>query len=167
MNIFLIGFMGSGKSTAGKKLATKLKMQFIDLDSIMELETNTTIHELFNARGENAFREIEHATLKKVVASTNNAVIATGGGTPCFFQNMDFMNANGVTVYLEMHPGSIYYRLARSKADRPLISGKTDAALMEYIIETLETREPVYLKAKHIVKGESLNIAGLAEKIIS
>lgn len=99
--IFLIGYMGSGKSTAGKKLAAELGYAFIDLDHFLEKEYQQTIPEIFAARGEAEFRNMEHNTLKKVLEKSD-VVISAGGGTPCYFNNMELMNNNGITIYLKM-----------------------------------------------------------------
>ena len=128
--------MGSGKSTAGKKLANKLKFAFHDLDSIIETEKRKTITELFEKYGEEKFREIEKKFLHKT-EPLKKSVIATGGGTPCFFDNMQWINENGTSVYLQLHAGSLYHRIAPSKEKRPLIKDLSDIDLMDFIMTQL------------------------------
>lgn len=163
MIIYLIGFPGSGKTTVGRKLASRLNYSFTDLDELIALSTGLTIAELF-AHGENRFREAEAQALRETESMTD-LVIATGGGTPCFHNNMLLMKNAGLTVYLRMSAGALFYRLIRSKSSRPLIAGKTDVELMEYIVETLRAREKFYDQAKLIVPGENVDPHALAEQI--
>jgi shikimate kinase len=163
MKIFLVGFMGSGKSTAGKKLAALLDYTFIDLDAMIESETDRSVTEWFR-EGEPKFREIESLVLKQT-ADFKNSIIATGGGTPCFHENMNWMKEQGLTVYLKMTPGGLFHRLIASKTKRPLLEGKTDVELMEYISETLKEREYFYAQAHYVIKGESLNVDQMLETI--
>lgn len=164
MKIFLLGYMGSGKSTVGKKLASLLNYTFIDLDTMIEAETDHSITEWF-AAGETRFREIESLVLRQT-AEFKNSVIATGGGTPCFNDNLEWMKAHGLTVYLKMSAGGLFHRLIYSKATRPLLTGKTDVELMEYITESLKEREYFYSKAHYTFKGESLDVKELLETLI-
>ncbi|MBL0340525.1 MAG: shikimate kinase [Bacteroidetes bacterium] len=155
MLIYLTGFMGAGKTTAGKKLATLLGYNFIDLDELIEIETGKNMSQLFES-GLPYFREVESLTLKSTSKYTDT-VIATGGGSPCFHGNMEWMNQHGVTVYIRMTVGSLFHRLAASKQKRPLIAGKSDVDLMEFILTTLKERLVFYKQAKYIIKGESLD----------
>ena len=164
MLIFLTGFMGAGKTTAGKKVAALLNYTFIDLDALIEKETGKTISELFSI-SESHFRDIESKILVKT-AEANNAVIATGGGTPCFKDNMKWMNEHGVTVYIKLAAGSLFHRLAASKKDRPLLQKKGDVALMEYIMETLRYREVYYSQSKYTIKGEDLKPDALVKLLL-
>ncbi len=163
MKIFLLGYMGSGKSTAGKKLASLLDYTFIDLDNMIENETDHTIAEWFSA-GELKFREIESMVLRQT-ADFKNSVISTGGGTPCFHDNMQWMNENGVTVYIKMSTGGLFHRLIYSKTTRPLLAGKTDVELMEFITESLKEREFFYSQAHFTFKGENLDVKELLETL--
>lgn len=160
--IFLIGYMGSGKSTAGKKLASKLGFEFIDLDKFIESECGETINEIFANKGENEFRALEHNALKKLITKSN-LVIACGGGTPCYYGNMELMNNNGTTIYLKMSAESLASRLVNAKDKRPLIENKNEAELKDYITEHLEKREDIYHQAQYIVKGKSLDIDELVD----
>ena len=160
--IFLIGYMGSGKSTAGKKLASKLGFDFIDLDKMIEEEYGQTIPEIFDSKGENEFRSMENNALKKIIARTD-VVIACGGGTPCYYGNMELMNNNGTTIYLKMSADSLTNRLMNAKDKRPLIANKSEAELRSFINEHLEKREDLYHQAQYTVKGKDLNIDELVD----
>ena len=164
MLVFLIGFMGSGKTTVGEKLAKTLNYNFIDLDKQIEQAVNKSIADLFAHHGEKFFRESEKTTLHQSFEQ-KNTVISCGGGTPCFFDNLEQMKKNGITVYLKLAAGSLFHRLAAGKSKRPLISGMTDLGLMEYITNELEKRELFYNQADIIIKGESIKASELAEMI--
>jgi len=125
--IYLIGFMGSGKSTTGKKLASGLGWSFVDLDKKIEEETGRKIPEIFSKQGEEYFREVERRVLR-AMESLSEVVISTGGGAPCYHDNMEHMLGNGITIYLKLTPVQLKQRLAVSKGERPLIKdvkGKT------------------------------------------
>ncbi|GAB4279619.1 MAG: shikimate kinase [Marinilabiliales bacterium] len=120
MIIFLTGFMASGKTTHGKKLAKILNYDFFDTDKCIEQQEQINISEIFQKEGEEYFRKVERKILRQLVDNNNDAVIATGGGTPCFYDNMEFMNQNGLTVFLKLDFKTIYNRLLHSKKIRPL-----------------------------------------------
>ena len=164
MKVFLIGYMGSGKSTAGKDLAKKLGMDFSDLDDFIEKEYGQSIEEIFEKQGEDEFRKIEYNALKSFLEK-DNIVVSVGGGTPCFFDSMDLMNNNGVTVYLKMSVDSIANRLLNAKKKRPLIKDMSEFDLKNFITTNLEKREPFYLQAQYKVKGKNLVVDELAEFI--
>src|SRR5512133_2274718 len=130
--IYIIGFMGSGKTTAGKKLASLLGWTFTDLDRKIEEYTGKTIPEIFSLNGEQYFREIE-AQLLRDLKSCTNTIVSTGGGTPCHGGNMDFMLGNGLTLYLKLTPAQLYSRLSESKGDRPLINNLDSHELRSFI----------------------------------
>jgi len=161
MLVYLIGFMGSGKTTVGEKLARKLGLACVDLDELIEKKNKKSVSQLFNEKGEDFFRECEQEVLRSTF-KMKNTVVACGGGTPCFFENMQEMNKNGITVYLKLTPGSLFHRLAPSKAARPLIAGMPDLPLMEYIVKELQQREPIYEQASIVIRGESIKIDELA-----
>lgn len=161
MKIFLIGFMGSGKSTMGRKLASYLKYEFIDLDKILELKAGMSISDFFEQNGEDDFRKLEKNTLQGGNFN-DHTIIATGGGAPCYFDNMDWMNNNGVTVYLTMPSKTLASRLKHA-SDRPLIKGMTEEELLQYINEKLNEREPSYKKAQFIISGIDLTVEKLAQ----
>lgn len=159
--IFLTGYMGSGKSTAGKRLAARLNYDFIDLDQFIEQEYKLSIPEIFSTRGESEFRSYEHNCLKALL-SKDKVVIACGGGTPCYYNNMELMNSNGITIYLKMSTDALISRLAASKDKRPIIANKTPADLKTFIGRQLEKREDFYHQAQFTVKGKDLDLEELA-----
>jgi shikimate kinase len=167
--LFLTGYMGSGKSTLGEKLASKLKYNFIDLDKFIEAEYHQTIPQIFASKGESEFRAMEHNALKKLIEK-ENVIIACGGGTPCYYNNMELMNNNGITVYIKMSVDTLISRLLLAKEKRPLIENKTESELRAFVSRQLEKREDFYHQAQYTVKGKDLNVDELAlfvkEKIV-
>lgn len=155
--IYVIGFMGSGKSTAGKRLATSLGWEFIDLDRVIEEKTGKKIPQIFSQDGEAAFRKAESEALKGI-NHQNGTVVATGGGTPCHDGNMDYMLEHGLTVYLKMTPDQLTHRLLESSAARPLIQNISDEDLPAFIGKALMTRESFYNRAEIIIQGINLDI---------
>jgi shikimate kinase len=164
MRIFLVGYMGSGKSTLGKKLAHNLELDFIDLDSYIEKEEGRTIAAIFDEDGEDYFRKLERVYLHRII-DNDDVVISTGGGTPCYFDNMEQMNDYGKTVYINMHPKALIPRLQSSAQLRPLIKGLEGVELLDYIYKTLRDREFYYKKSHFTVPGFSLNAKKLQELI--
>lgn len=146
--ILLIGFMAAGKTTLGKALARDLGLQFIDLDHYIENRYHSTISQLFAERGEEGFREIERKMLHEVT-EFEDVIIATGGGTPCFYDNMEYMNSMGVTVFLQASVDVIFTRLTIARVQRPLVKGKSADELRQYITTMLEQRSPYYTRAHH------------------
>lgn len=153
--IFLIGYMGAGKSTIGLVLAKRLGLSFIDLDHFIEKRYNKTVSQIFSEKGEERFREIESKILKEV-AEFEDVVISTGGGAPCFHGNMDRMNDTGICVYLKTSPGELARRLEVCKNTRPLIKDKTKEELVCFIEENLAKREPFYSRAQIIFDAEKM-----------
>ncbi|MEO0311717.1 MAG: hypothetical protein RIQ89_1374 [Bacteroidota bacterium] len=164
MKIFLIGYMGCGKSKTGKVLAAKLNLKFVDLDQLIEEKTNTKIHHFFSLFGEETFRKIETEILQ-TIALEQNVLIATGGGTPCFNDNMNYMLKHGTCIYLEATVGLLYSRLIKSKLKRPIIAGMDDESLRQFITNHLAERAPIYRKANMIVSAASIDVTDLHEKI--
>lgn len=154
--------MGSGKSTIGKQLAKKLIHEFIDFDELIEEQSGKKISEIFKDDGQQAFRIIETDVLKSV-CHDKNTVVSTGGGTPCFYDNMQLMNETGITIYIRLSAGSLFHRLAPSKTERPLLSGLTDLKLMDFITETLSEREHFYMKAHSVIDGQNLKVDKILE----
>lgn len=146
--IILIGYMGAGKTTLGKALAQELNLQFYDLDWYIEERYHKTIAQIFAERGEDRFREIERNMLHET-AEFENIVLSCGGGTPCFFDNMAYMNRQAKTVYLKATPEILTQHLRMSKTERPLLKGKNDEELIQYISTSLETRTPYYSRAHY------------------
>jgi shikimate kinase len=155
MKIFLIGFMGCGKTTLGKKLAAKLGYELVDLDHQIEHLVGSTVADYFSSHGEHLFRKLESDTLKGHQYA-QNSVISTGGGTPCYFDNMDWMNENGITVYIQMSAISLAKRLENGRAKRPLLRDLTEEGVIEFIENKLGEREEFYNKAAVILNGNSL-----------
>lgn len=163
--IFLVGYMGSGKTTLGKAYARVNDLEFIDLDWYIEERIHKTISELFAERGERGFRELERKMLHEV-GEFENVLIACGGGTPCFFDNMDYMNEVGDTVFLDVCPEVLFRRLKIAKAKRPLLADKTDAELMDFIVEAIEKRRPFYARARFRFNAEELeSIRQISESV--
>jgi len=147
--------MGAGKTTLGKAFARALGLSFIDLDWYIEERFHKTIRELFTERGEEAFRDLERRMLHEA-GEFEDVVISVGGGTPCFFDNVGYMNSVGETVFLDVDIHVLFRRLKIAKQQRPLLDGKTDEELMTFIQEALQKRLPFYTRAKHTFNGERL-----------
>jgi shikimate kinase len=158
--IFFIGFMGCGKTTWSRKLANHLGYEFVDLDHLLEEKIGMTIAEYFPLYGEEAFRKQESELLKNTTFA-HNTIISTGGGLPVFFDHMDWMNANGKTVYIKLSPKTLVDRLEKGKAKRPLLRDKEGDELLQFITDKLAEREGFYLQASHIADGISLSVEGL------
>ncbi len=156
--------MGSGKTTVGKKLAKRLGFQFIDLDDMIERKYKIEVREFFQKYDEKSFRKIEHDTLI-LTFQLSDTVIATGGGAPCFFDNMELINQNGISVYINMSDLSLFHRLSNSKKPRPLVQNKSQEELKQFIKLHLEERLPSYSKAHITIKGENLDMDNLMEII--
>lgn len=155
--------MGCGKSTLGKRLAQSLSLTFIDLDAHIQNKYRKTISELFAEKGEEQFRMIERQALLEV-AAFEDVLISTGGGTPCFFDNMEVMNRAGITIYIQAFPEELAARLRASKTVRPLLSEKKPEELIPFIREHLAERERYYKKAKiifptdHMITKEEIHL---------
>ena len=142
--------MGAGKTTVGKALSKELGIPFYDLDWYIESRMHKTVAQLFAERGEENFRQIEYNMLHEV-AEFEDVIISCGGGTPCFFDNIDYMNEQGETIYLKATPEVLYGHLKMGKTVRPLLLGKTEDELLSYIGQQLSVRENYYNKAKHVL----------------
>ena len=164
MKIFLIGFMGSGKTTIGRRLVERIGFDFVDTDRFIEMQQGMTVSEIFARRGEAAFREMERGILLEL-QKTEYAVVSTGGGMPCYGNNMDVMLESGKVVYLKTSPQALARRLFRSHSERPLIKGKTEKELQQYIIEKLAEREPFYNRAHIIIQTENFSMEGLLQAL--
>jgi shikimate kinase len=144
--IFLVGFMGCGKSHTGKVLAAEMGYDFIDVDDILENTEGVSIAQIFENQGETYFRTLENKTLKQL-GERSKTIIATGGGAPCFYDNMAWMNANGITIYLKAEPELLLSRLKNEMEKRPLLRGRSEADLLAFIATKLAEREPFYSQA--------------------
>ena len=158
--IFLIGFMGCGKTTLGRKLSNRLGYPFMDLDNILEAKVGMTIAQYFSEYGEAAFRKLESEVLQQT-DYPEHAVISTGGGLPCFFDNMQWINAHGKSLYIKLSPKTLADRLEKEKEQRPLLREKHGEALIEFIADKLVEREHFYNQATIVADGLSLT----AEKV--
>lgn len=164
--IFLIGFMGSGKSTLGRALSIATGLDFIDLDTYIERRFHANIRDIFASKGEEEFRGIERRMLLEV-SDFENVIIACGGGTPCFFDNIDVMNSAGTTVFLDASHERLLERLKLGRRRRPLIASKTDEELSEYITEALNSRLPHYTKAAESFSADRLDDAQQLEESVA
>lgn len=164
MRIFLIGYMGSGKTTIGRVVAERLGLSFVDMDAHIESKYHKTVAQIFSEFGEEKFREMERKCLLEV-ADFEDVVISTGGGAPCFFDNMDVMNEKGETVYIRLTPKELSDRLKTTKIHkRPILASYQGDDLEVFIASNLEKREQFYSKAKWIVSGSDYDIE---EKVVA
>jgi shikimate kinase len=166
MNVFLIGFMGSGKTTVGEALAKALHYNLFDVDALVEQETGKTIDDIFATEKEGAFRQYERHVLLSLLEK-NNAVVSCGGGLPCFFENMAQLNHCGTTVYLKLLPEALTARLKREVELRPLLKGKAGDELLQHITGLLKIRAPFYEQAQHILDAEGKSVEHIVKEIIS
>ncbi len=164
--IVLVGFPGSGKTTIAKKLASRLHYDFVDSDSFFESKYHISIPDFFKKFGEEIFRKTEHLILEELLL-LNNVVISTGGGTPCFLDNMTLIKDNSFSIYIKMSPLSLTDRLLNSKKNRPLIQNKTPEELELFVNETLVKRELFYNQADREIKGESIDLDQLVSLVRS
>ena len=164
MRIYLIGYMGCGKSSVAKKLAARLAYSCIDLDKFIEEQEGESISQLFEKKGEEGFRKIESVCLN-TVSKLDNVVIATGGGTPCFENNIELINSTGISIYLKMNPIDLVNRLIDAKTERPLLKGKNKNELLEYITVQLEKRSIYYELAKYTMPAKGIKVDALVEII--
>jgi shikimate kinase len=162
--IFLIGYMGAGKTTIGKKLAEQMNLSFIDLDAYIEARYYKAINRLFAERGEEAFRKIECNMLREV-AMFEDVLISTGGGAPCFHNNMMFMNEAGRTVYLKVPPAELVKRLSTVTHTRPVLNGRHDADLLAFVSENLDERTSYYMQASIIFDIEKIDMENDIHKL--
>lgn len=164
MRYFLIGYKSSGKSTMGKKLASRLGLEFIDLDDFMEQREGKSVPELFTELGEQEFRNREWAALLKIVKK-DNVVIALGGGAPCHCDNMNLIEKQGDVIYLRLDNDTLVSRLKKATKDRPIVLNKTDEELRSYVREMRERCEHHYLRARYIVEGKDLTVDRILDVI--
>jgi len=165
MRIFLIGFMGSGKTTLGKELSKDLNLKFIDLDRYIEYKIGMTITDIFNNKGENKFRRIEKESLLEV-SQEKNVVIATGGGTPCFYNNMQKILDCGISIYLKIEIEDLLKRFKKNRKGRPLIQNKSINEIATYIKNKLPERDNFYKKSNYTIDAKDINMEIIKEKIL-
>ena len=158
MKLFIIGLPGSGKSTLGKQLARQLDVSFLDLDEIIEQNAGQPIRDIFAQQGEDTFRKLEQQALHCAIKQHKTFVMATGGGAPCFFDNMDQMNQSGTTLYLEVPVPVIVQRMQGNQiTDRPLLQELSQNQLVEEYTAKFEKRLPVYQQA-HITINQDTSV---------
>lgn len=162
--VYLIGYMGCGKTTIGKRLAKSLGWDVIDMDSRIESRYRKTIPDIFASEGEDSFRKKERFILEEL-SSLENVVVSTGGGAPCFFDNIDVMNSSGLCVYIRMTPEALAARLRNAKSNRPLLKDKTEAELTNFIKEQLEKRRAFYEQARYVIDNDNGTPEEAAAKI--
>jgi shikimate kinase len=165
MRFFIIGFKNSGKTTFGRQLAEKLGLGFIDLDEQLEEQEGQTIPEIYTRVGEDAFRRLEWKALKSLVTK-DNIVISTGGGAPCHCDNMSLMEQNGDVIYLKVTDETLIHRLKKAAEDRPIVKGKTEKELRQYLTRLRDRCEHHYKRAKYIVDGEEINLDDFIGQLI-
>ena len=157
MKIYLIGITGSGKSTLGRQLAEKLKYNFIDLDEYIIEQEGKSIEKIFAENGEQDFRKLEHLALEELAISQDNLIISTGGGAPCFFDNMELINGNGLSIWLDIHADIIAERLYNqsNKQHRPMTQNKSQSEIFSFISGKIKERKQFYSKAViHIINQD-------------
>ncbi|MFN8343549.1 MAG: shikimate kinase [Spirosomataceae bacterium] len=163
-NIFLIGLPSSGKTTLGKQLARHIRYRFVDTDALIVKEEGMTVNAIFSAKGEAYFRAAE-ARILRAIRPESKLIIATGGGMPCFHDNMAYIKANGISVFLNVRPEHIVERMLRHEAnDRPLYQ-KNDDQLLENIRHKYNERLPFYSQADVVLEGENIHIRQLTEAV--
>ena len=165
MRVFLLGYMGCGKSNKGSKLAKKLNLNFFDLDILFEEKYKLTIQQFFSKYGEGLFRKLEHKLLKEILHN-DNIVLSLGGGSPCFYDNMNLINESGITVYIKMPVKALQHRLTQAKKTRPLIKNRSPEELESLIASQLSEREVYYSKAHLTICGINPDIDQLATRLL-
>lgn len=165
MRIYLIGFMGSGKTHWGRALSEKLHLPFFDLDEQVASHEGLTIPEIFASLGEEKFRMLEKELLHIITESHDNFVMACGGGSPCYFNNIDYMNQSGTTVWFNTPLETLFERLKNEKAARPLIKNLSDEQLKGFIIKKFADRKIYYEQASLVVDEEPVKIESLVSQI--
>lgn len=165
MRIFLTGYMYSGKTTIGKKVARKLELPFYDLDDYFEIKYKISVTQFFEKYSEELFRKLETETLAELIRQEDNVLISTGGGTACFNHNMELMNASGLTVYVEMSPKSVFARMQASKKKRPLLLQVQKDKVEAFIEKHLEERRKYYRQSRLTIKGENADIDQISRLI--
>jgi len=158
IRIFLIGFMGAGKTTFGQQLACNLGLSFIDTDVYIENRYHKTVSSLFAEKGESEFRILERKILEEI-SKFEDVVIATGGGMPCFYDNIDYMNSKGITIFMQVSDSELAKRLYPAKSNRPLLMDKDYDEILSFVSSTLTKRLPFYLKAQYIVDASDNKVA--------
>ena len=162
--IYIVGYMGAGKTTAARRLAQRMGWEVVDTDALFEEKYKISVNDFFNKYDEPLYRKLESEVLKST-ESLENVVISTGGGTACYFDNMEWMNQHGLTVFLRISQKAVVDRLLHAKRKRPLAEGKSEAELTEFVQQHYTSRLPYYEQAQITVKAEDLDLEGLVRLI--
>ena len=162
--IYLVGYMGAGKTTAARRLAQRLGWEVADTDDLFEAKYKISVCDFFNKYDEPLYRKLESEVLKET-EKLENVVISTGGGTACYFDNMDWMNQHGLTVFLHISQKAVVDRLVHAKRKRPLAEGKSEEELAAFVEQHYTSRLPFYEQARITVKAEDLDLDGLMKQI--
>jgi shikimate kinase len=165
MKIFLLGFMGSGKTYWGRLLSQKLQVPFFDLDEQIVNSEGKSINEIFDSNGEEYFRLLEKDTLHIITESHDSMVMACGGGTPCYFNNIEYMNRQGTTVWLDVPFQVLYERLIKERSRRPLLKDLSDDQVRSFIIKKFSDRKIYYEQADITVNENPILLDSLIEKV--
>jgi len=166
MKVVLLGYMASGKSTVGRLLARQLGLEFIDLDEYIEEHQKKSIKNIFSEKGEIFFRKLEHQMLSEVLDKEESIVLSTGGGTPCYGNNMEtILKESDLSIYLNLSIPSLVERLSKEKEERPLVKNIGEEELPEFIGKHLFERRPYYLQAKHNLDCNGIDAETVVEKI--
>lgn len=165
---FLVGYMGCGKSTLGRRLARRLGIPFVDTDALVEQREGASVADVFHYEGEQRFREVEREVLEEAIAGHAEAVVSTGGGLPVWRDNMECMNAAGYTVYLRRSAENIARRLSPyGRQKRPRLRGLDDEQLVRFMRQDMAGREPFYRQASLILECDSFSDEVLVERIVA
>ncbi len=162
--IYIVGYMGAGKTTAARRLAQRMGWEVVDTDALFEEKYKISVNDFFNKYDEPLYRKLESEVLK-ATESLDHVVVSTGGGTACFFDNMDWMNQHGLTVFLRISPQAAVDRVIHSRHKRPLVEGKSEEELTEFVSRHYASRLPFYEQARIIVKSEDLDLDALIRQI--
>lgn len=167
MRVFLTGYMGSGKTVIGKRLANKLGLTFFDLDAYFEQKFRTSISLFFERFGEDSFRKFEHEILKEIIEKHSEFVLSSGGGTPCYYNNIEIMNQNGLTIYLKLPAAILASRLSNSpfRYRRPKLKGLDKKSLKETVTAHLAEREGFYNQSHIIIDAFNLELKDILERL--
>ena len=164
--IYIVGYMGAGKTTAARRLAQRLGWEVVDTDALFEEKYKISVNDFFNKYDEPLYRKLESEVLKST-ESLENVVVSTGGGTACYFDNMEWMNQHGLTVFLRISPKAAVDRVIHSRHKRPLVEGKSEDELIEFVNSHYASRLPFYELAQITVKSEDFDLEALLQKLTS
>lgn len=165
MNLYLIGLPGSGKSTLGEKLAIILNLKLVDTDAKIIAEEGASIETIFKTKGEDYFREKERICLQEI-SQNDGQLISTGGGMPCFFDNIGYMNQHGISIFIDVPPETIQQRLVKQRHEnRPMLENKTDEEVLKFLQQKYQERLPFYSKASLRIQGVNITAESVFEEL--